>query len=97
MEVKVFNKGQVVIPAFLRKKYNINIGEKVKIIEEKDGIKIIPARNPKSILEFAGIFSKKGSGKQYSEIEKITEKEFIESFKNEIYWYKCNIEIFNRR
>ena len=83
MEAKVFNKGQIVIPSMLRKKYNINIGDKVNIIEEKEGIKIIPIKKDKSILEYAGIFSKKK--KQKPDINKITEEFFVESVKNEIY------------
>ena len=40
MLAKVFNKGQVVIPAALRKKFDIVIGERVNIVVEEDGIKI---------------------------------------------------------
>ena len=83
MEAKVFNKGQIVIPAVLRKKYNINIGDKVNIVADKEGINIIPAQKTKSILEFAGVFS--GKNNKEPDIDKITEQSFVESLENEIY------------
>ncbi len=86
MLAKVFNKGQIVIPAILRKKYGIKIGDKVNIIEEEDGIKIVPLSKEKSIKELAGIFSKYSRNKAKEEdINSATEKSFVESFKNEIY------------
>jgi len=88
MLAKVFNKGQVVIPARLRKKYKINIGDRVNIIEEDGGIKIVPVKSDSSITEsLAGVFSKyAGNGKISEEnINKATEEYFKESIENEIY------------
>ena len=56
MKTKVFNKGQVVIPSALRKKYHIEIGEKVEVLDEKDGIKIIPIKEKGGIEKLQGIF-----------------------------------------
>jgi AbrB family looped-hinge helix DNA binding protein len=36
--MKVFPKGQVVIPVALRKKYQIEVGDQIEVIAEKDGI-----------------------------------------------------------
>ena len=86
MQAKVFNKGQVVIPAVLRKKYNIKAGNKVEIIDDDDGIKIIPIKDKKPIASIAGIFSEYAKEKLTEDnINKITEEVFVESFKNEIY------------
>ena len=68
MLAKVFNKGQVVIPARLRKKYKINIGDRVNIIEEDDGIKIVPLNSDDDSVEsLAGIFSKYTSNGEIDE------------------------------
>ena len=37
---KITNRGMVSIPAALRKKYNIQDGDRVVFIEEEDGLKI---------------------------------------------------------
>ncbi len=86
MFAKVFNKGQIVIPAILRKKYGIKIGDRVNIVEEKDGIKIVPLNKERKIEELAGIFSKYATRKAKEEDNNsATEKFFVESFKNEVY------------
>jgi AbrB family looped-hinge helix DNA binding protein len=86
MLAKVFNKGQIVIPAMLRKKYGIKIGDRVNIVEDEDGIKIIPFKNEKSIETLAGIFSEYAGRKTGEEdINSVTEAFFVESFKNEVY------------
>ena len=43
IKMKVFPKGQVVIPIALRKKYNINIGDQIHAVPEKDGIFLKPS------------------------------------------------------
>ncbi len=86
MQAKVFNKGQIVIPAVLREKYGIKIGNKVEIIEDEDGIKIVPIKQSKPIITIAGVFSKYTKKEpSEEEISKTTEKVFVESFKNEVY------------
>ncbi|MGA1796829.1 MAG: AbrB/MazE/SpoVT family DNA-binding domain-containing protein [bacterium] len=83
MHAKVFNKGQVVIPVSLRKKYGIKIGEKVDVIEEKDGIKIIPIKEDLGIEKLQGIFNKYKKKKILTEqkIKEATEKGFTEGYK----------------
>jgi len=88
MLAKVFNKGQIVIPAALRKALGIKIGDKVNLIVEKDGIKITLVKKQATAEKLAGVFSKYAKGKPSiteEEIESATEKEFIEGFKNEEY------------
>jgi AbrB family looped-hinge helix DNA binding protein len=40
--VKVNNHGMISIPAEIRKKYGIKDGDKVYVLEDEDGIRIIP-------------------------------------------------------
>ncbi|MHA1679903.1 MAG: AbrB/MazE/SpoVT family DNA-binding domain-containing protein [Promethearchaeota archaeon] len=40
--VTVTNRGMISIPAELRRKYNIKDGDKISVIEDEEGIKIIP-------------------------------------------------------
>ena len=88
MLAKVFNKGQVVIPAALRKKFDIVIGERVNIVVEEDGIKIMPVKKKVDARELFGVFHKYATGKPFpteAEIEKATEEEFVKGFKDEKY------------
>ena len=48
IKMKVFSKGQVVIPAALRKKYKIAIGDQLDIIQDSAGILLIPTKNSQS-------------------------------------------------
>ena len=74
--VKVTNKGMILIPAEIRKKYKISDGDYVLIKEEKNGeIKIIPIESEESlrkkgltIEEFRKIFNQ--SRKEDMELEK---------------------------
>src|ERR1035437_6998833 len=84
MLAKVFNKGQVVIPAALRKKFDIVIGERVNIIVEEDGIKIMPVKKKVDAKELFGVFHKYAGGKPFlteEEIEKATEKNLLKDLK----------------
>jgi len=86
MLAKVFNKGQIVIPAALRKKFSIEIGERVNIIVEKDGIKITPAKKRVDAKELLGVFYKYAKKRPFPkeiEIEKATEEEFVKGFTDE--------------
>jgi len=88
MLAKVFNKGQVVIPAALRKAFGIKIGEKVNLVVEEDGIKIIPAKKRVDAKELLGVFYKYAKNRPFpteEEIEKATEEEFVKGFKDEKY------------
>ena len=48
--MKVFPKGQIVIPIALRKKYHIEIGDQLDVISSRDGIllKPVPKKNKKN-------------------------------------------------
>jgi len=85
IKMKVFQKGQVVIPVALREKYLIEIGDQINIIPTEEGIllKSVPKHeNQKSLTEkLFGIFSSYSTEKKQIEKQKIsnaTEKGFIE-------------------
>lgn len=42
-KMKVFRKGQVVIPVDLRRRYNIKIGDRIEFLTFKDGIFLKPS------------------------------------------------------
>ena len=48
IKMKVFPKGQVVIPVSLRKKYNIDIGDHIQAIPSGQGILLKPLSKTKS-------------------------------------------------
>ena len=88
MLAKVFSKGQIVIPAVLRKAFGIKIGDKVNLVVEKDGIKITLVKKQATTEELAGVFHKYAKGKPSlteEEIEKATEEGFVDGLKDEIY------------
>ena len=83
IKMKVFAKGQVVIPVQLRKEYHIEIGDRIDVIPTPDGIllKSNPKKKHISTLteRLFGIFSNYASDKtklSKKEITKATEKEF---------------------
>jgi len=59
---RVMAKGQVVIPARLRRKYGIGKGTTVNFLEEKGRIVLQPV-TPEYIRSFRGIFKTRRSGK----------------------------------
>jgi AbrB family looped-hinge helix DNA binding protein len=46
---KITNKGMIKIPAELRKKYNLNTGDKVLVLKDEGALKIIPIRNEEEL------------------------------------------------
>jgi len=86
--MKIFPKGQVVIPVHLRKKYHIEIGDYVEAISETDGILLKPlqhGKNKKIFLtdELCGIFKKYSAQKDIPGKDKITkamEDSFVEGW-----------------
>nr|MDO8099444.1 AbrB/MazE/SpoVT family DNA-binding domain-containing protein [Candidatus Njordarchaeota archaeon] len=60
-EVSVTRKGQVTIPIELRKKFGIEEGSKVEIVEEKGSIAI---RKLPSIFDLAGTGARKANVKE---------------------------------
>lgn len=86
--MRIFNKGQVVIPAVLRKKYNIKIGDVIEIVPETNAIKLIPTKKESLVDKLFGVFASYKEGKALlteEEIDKVTEEEFFIKHKNEIY------------
>ena len=86
-KMKLFPKGQVVIPISLRKKYHIDIGDKIDVIAAKDGILLKPLPKEKiqeSLTEkLFGIFSGYVSGKSKitkADIDEATETGFTEGW-----------------
>lgn len=45
MKTKIHNKGQVVIPASIRKQFNLNVGDLVGLEIDENGIYIYPLKN----------------------------------------------------
>ena len=87
IKMKVFPKGQVVIPVSLRKKYHIEIGDHINAIPESDGIhlKPIPRETDKrsSTEHLFGIFSTYAAGKpspKKEDIQKAVETGFTEGW-----------------
>lgn len=85
--MKVFQKGQVVIPVSLREKYHIDIGDQIDVISAPNGILLKPLVKdspPKSLTEqLFGIFSSYASGKPKptrADIEKATKEGFFEGW-----------------
>jgi AbrB family looped-hinge helix DNA binding protein len=59
METRATIKGQIVIPAALRRKYNIQGGTRIQVYEEKGRIVLYPVTR-ETIRKARGLF--KGSG-----------------------------------
>ena len=87
IRMKVFPKGQVVIPVSLRKKYQIDIGDQIDVISKPNGIllKPLPKENKQRSLteRLFGIFSDYAAGKtkpSKTDIEKATRAGFTEGW-----------------
>jgi bifunctional DNA-binding transcriptional regulator/antitoxin component of YhaV-PrlF toxin-antitoxin module len=87
MEMKVFAKGQVVIPVLLRKKYNIDIGDNIQAIPSENGILLKPLpkiKKTQSVTdELFGIFEEYTKGIKTikkNDVLKATEKGFTEGW-----------------
>jgi AbrB family looped-hinge helix DNA binding protein len=81
IKMKVFPKGQIVIPVSLRKKYQIEIGDQIDVISESEGILLKPLakeqRGKSSTERLFGIFSGYASQKPTkADIDKATEAGF---------------------
>ncbi len=87
-KMKVFPKGQVVIPVSLRERYNIHIGDHVEVIPADNGILLKPAAKPEKAESLTdslfGIFREYSLDNQSLdkvEITKVTETGFAEGWK----------------
>lgn len=63
-EIVVKKKGQTTIPAKVRKKYHIEEGTKLAVVETEEGVLLKPK---KSIWDKIGIYSKFGTPQQVKE------------------------------
>jgi len=82
-KMKVFPKGQVIIPVSLRRKYNINVGDQIEFINIPDGILLKPAKlkpNHRSLTdELSGMlnsYAKESEFPNKKAIKKATENGF---------------------
>lgn len=87
LKMKVFPKGQIVIPVSLRKKFGIEIGDRVDLISKPDGIFLKPApRNEKnnslteSLFGVFGKYKKDKSKLKKEDISKATEEGFMQGW-----------------
>lgn len=55
MELKISNKGQVIIPAELRRKYKLHSGVLVNIVDYGGVLAIVPALKEPAVKQAAGI------------------------------------------
>jgi len=82
IKMKVFPKGQIVIPIALRKKYHIEIGDQLDVIPSQDGIllKPVPKKNKENSLtkQLFGVF-----GKYAHQTPNITKKDVITATETE--------------
>ena len=86
-KMKVFPKGQVIIPVELRRKYNINIGDRIEFITFQDGILLKPSsqktNHGSSTDELYGMLRRYASDKiapGKNTINEVTESEFAEGW-----------------
>jgi AbrB family looped-hinge helix DNA binding protein len=89
-KMKVFPKGQVIIPVELRRKYNINIGDRIEFSIMQDGILIKPSRDKADDSSLTdklyGMFSGYARGKAVPNkktINAATESGFVEGWSND--------------
>ena len=90
IKMKVFAKGQVVIPISLREKYHIEVGDQIEVIPTEEGILLKSeskgdGRNSMTD-QLHGIFRKYSRGKRRIEkkdIKRATEKGFSERWKSD--------------
>jgi AbrB family looped-hinge helix DNA binding protein len=67
-EVTVSEKGQVAIPVRIRRKYGIQKGTKLRLVEEEDGIKLFP---PVNLTKLCGTWKDLDLEEIASEIEEM--------------------------
>ena len=76
-KMKVFPKGQVIIPVELRRKYNINIGDRIEFITFQDGILLKPSRQKEkhqsSTDELFGMLHRYAKNKKFPGKDKVNE------------------------
>ena len=88
VKMKIFPKGQIVIPVHLRKRYQIDIGDHIELISGPEGILLRPLgeKISKVLLtdQLFGVFNKYSLKKKAplrEDIENATEEGFLEGWK----------------
>lgn len=81
MQTKVYQKGQIVIPSKLRKKYGIEVGGTVNVIPEKNFLKVVPLKKKESILDIAGCFRSKKASPSKRETDKVSAMSYTKDYK----------------
>lgn len=88
--MKVFKKGQVVIPVALRKKYGIEAGKKIEFVETSEGILLKATHKDQAVGSLTdklyGIFGQFAQDKpslRKSDIIRATEKGLMEKWKDD--------------
>ena len=84
MRAKIFNKGQIVLPVALRKKYDISIGDMIEVVAGDNEIKLIPVKKENLTDKLFGVFNEYTKDKpQITDdiINQATESAFIEGYK----------------
>ena len=83
MKMKIFQKGQVVIPVELRRKYHLEIGDHINVVSTDRGILLKPTRKkhakPSLTDQLFGIFKRHAETKPSitkKDIEETTENNF---------------------
>ena len=72
MKAKIYPKGQIVIPAILRQKYGLEIGESVEILPEEGYLKIKRVKT-NNLMNLAGVVKSKKPLPSKKDIHKIVE------------------------
>lgn len=87
IKMKVFPKGQVVIPVALRKKYKIDIHDQINVISTPEGILLKPIPKEQGEISLTsklfGVFSNyscKQKIPEKAELNAATEKGFVEGW-----------------
>jgi len=87
IKMKIFPKGQVVIPVELRRKYNLEIGDYIEIETSDEGILMKPSpkwsKNITLTKQLGGIFKKYAETRlaiTEKDIQKATESNFIKGW-----------------
>ncbi len=87
MTMKIFPKGQVVIPVELRRKYHLEIGDHINIISTDHGILLKPSHNKHGKMSLTdqlfGIFRQHAETRPSitkKDIEEATENNFIKGW-----------------
>jgi len=75
IHLKVHDRGQIVIPASVRKKYRIEIGETVDL-EDRDNYIILKPSKKKSLMDLAGSVKSNKPFPSRKTIKRIVSKEF---------------------